>query len=143
MSVGSVAVGDEVGGSFQALGPCQTQATLSLPGTYTFAWSYMTADPAGPGGDAFGVIVDSNRIQISDPGGASAQSGTRSFTAASTFGWFMNCTDCIGGSATAAITQVNFAAAVPEPETYALFAAGLVGLAARLKRRRTPASATA
>src|SRR4030095_11742070 len=47
------------GGFFQTLGPCQLQVTNSLPGSYTFSWSYLTADTAGPGGDIFGVIVDS------------------------------------------------------------------------------------
>ena len=124
------------GGFFQTLGPCQLQVTRNLPGTYTFSWSYLTSDAAGPGGDLFGVIVDSNRIQLSDPGGANAQSGTSTFAANSSFGWFVNCTDCIGGSATATISRFAFAAAVPEPETYALMLAGVLGLAARLNGRR-------
>jgi hypothetical protein len=121
------------GGFFQTLGPCQLQATISMPGTYSFSWSYLTSDDAGPGGDLFGVIVDSTRIQLSDPGGANAQSGTRTFAAGSSFGWFINCTDCIGGSATSTISQFAFAAAVPEPESYALMVAGVVALAARIK----------
>jgi hypothetical protein len=125
------------GGFFQTLGPCQLQVTANLPGTYSFAWSYLTSDAAGPGGDIFGVVVDSTRIAVSDPGGATAQSGTRSFQASSSFGWFMNCTDCIGGSATSTISQFNFTAAViPEPETYLLMIAGALGLAARLRARR-------
>lgn len=128
------------GGFFQTLGPCQLQVTRSLPGTYSFSWAYLTSDSAGPGGDIFGVIVDSSRIQLSDPGGANAQSGARTFAAASSFGWFINCTDCIGGSATATISQFNFtAAAVPEPETYALMLVGVLGLLARPRRgRREP-----
>jgi PEP-CTERM motif-containing protein len=128
------------GGFFQTLGPCQLQVTRNLPGTYAFSWSYLSSDAAGPGGDLFGVIVDSNRIQLSDPGGANAQSGTRTFAANSSFGWFINCTDCIGGSATSTISQFAFAAAVPEPETYALMVAGVLGLIARLKRHRRPGS---
>ena len=124
------------GGFFQTLGPCQLQVTRSLPGTYSFSWSYLSSDAAGPGGDLFGVLVDSNRIQLSDPGGPNAQSGTRTFAANSSFGWFINCTDCIGGSATSTISQFTFAAAVPEPETYALIVAGVLALAARLKGRR-------
>src|SRR5437764_754447 len=112
------------GGFFQTLGPCQLQVLRSLPGSYSFSWSYLSSDLAGPGGDLFGVIVDSTRIQLSDPGGANAQSGTRTFAANSSFGWFINCTDCIGGSATSTISQFTFAAAVPEPETYALMLAG-------------------
>jgi hypothetical protein len=123
------------GGFFQTLGPCQLQVTLNMPGTYSFSWSYLTSDEAGAGGDPFGVIVDSTRIQLSDPGGANAQSGTRMFAATSSFGWFINCSDCIGGSATATISQFGLAAAVPEPETYALMVVGVLGLVARLRGR--------
>ncbi len=125
-----------VGGVYGFIGPCQVQATIALAGVYSFSWSYLTGDDAGPAGDIFGVIVDSNRIQLSDPGGAIAQSGTRTFSATSSFGWFMNCTDCIGGSATATIGNFSAVAAVPEPETYALLAAGLGMLGAVVRRRR-------
>jgi len=124
------------GGFFQTLGPCQLQVTINTPGTYSFSWSYLSSDDAGPGGDPFGVIVDSTRIQLSDPGGADAQSGTASFAASSSFGWFVNCSDCIGGSATVTISQFALAAAIPEPETYALIIAGVMGLAARRAGRR-------
>ncbi|HEX2539699.1 MAG TPA: PEP-CTERM sorting domain-containing protein [Caldimonas sp.] len=107
-----------------------------MPGIYSFSWSYLTTDTAGPGGDLFGVLVDSSRVLLSDPGGANAQSGMRTFAAASSFGWFLNCTDCIGGSATATISQFDFmAAAIPEPETYALLLAGALGLVARSRGR--------
>lgn len=130
------------GGFFQTLGPCQLQVTTNLAGTYSFSWSYLTSDTAGPGGDIFGVIVDSTRVQLSDPGGANAQTGTRTFAANSSFGWFLNCSDCIGGSATSTVSQFTFAAAVPEPETYALIVAGVLALVVRLKfpNRRRPLS---
>jgi len=124
------------GGFFQTLGPCQLQVSVNLPGTYTFSWSYLTSDNAGPGGDLFGVIVDSTRIVLSDSGGANAQAGTRTFAAGSSFGWFINCTDCIGGSASATISQFAFAQAVPEPETYALLVAGALATAVGVRRRR-------
>ena len=124
------------GGFFQTLGPCQLQVTVNVPGTYSFSWAYQTSDSAGPGGDLFGVIVDSTRILLSDSGGANAQSGTRTFAAGSSFGWFINCTDCIGGSASATISQFAFARAVPEPETYALLIAGALLTAADVRRRR-------
>jgi hypothetical protein len=123
-----------VGGTYAFAGPCQVQATIGLGGIYNFSWSYLTSDPSGPAGDIFGVIVDSNRIQLSDPGGPQAQSGTSSFTSESSFGWFTNCTDCIGGSASATVT--NLVVAIPEPETYALMLAGAFALAARLKQGR-------
>ena len=111
--------------------------TTNLPGTYSFNWSYATSDTAGPGGDPFGVIVDSTRISLTDAAGANSQSGTESFEAASSFGWFINCSDCIGGSATATISPFTFVAAIPEPETYALMIAGVLGIAVRVRRRRS------
>jgi hypothetical protein len=114
--------------------PCQTQATIGLAGSYNFEWSYVTFDADGPAGDIFGVVVDGVRISLSDPGGPLVQTGNRSFDATSSFGFFLNCTDCLGGQATATVS--SFAAAVPEPSTYALMLAGLLGMSALYHRRR-------
>lgn len=127
------------GGIYQVLGPCQLQVTIGLPGTYTFHWDYATSDGAGPGGDIFGVLVDSVRTALSDPGGAIGQSGNASFTVASSFGWFVNCTDCIGGSASATVTSFAFAQAIPEPSTYVLMAGGLLGIGLAAQRRQRDA----
>jgi len=124
------------GGFFQTLGPCQLQVTTHLPGTYSFSWSYLTNDAAGPGGDLFGVIVDSTRIPLSDSLGAPAQSGTSTFAANSSFAWYINCSDCVGGSATSTISRFTFAAAVPEPQTYALLLPGVLAVVAWGGRRR-------
>ena len=124
------------GGVWQVLAsPCQLQVTLNTPGTYTFDWSYVTADPDGAGGDLFGVIVDGNRIALSDIGGAIAQTGSASFVASSSFGWLMNCTDCTGGFATATISGFELAP-IPEPGSLALLLAGLVTVGALKQRRR-------
>lgn len=125
------------GATYAVLGPCDTMATLARNGTYSFHWSYLTADDAGPAGDIFGVIINGNFMALSDPGGPITQSGNASFAASSSFGWFVNCTDCIGGAATATITNFAFAQAVPEPSTYALMLSGIValGLIGRRKRR--------
>ncbi len=126
-----------VGSTYGFAGPCQLQTTIGLAGTYTFHWSYSTADDGGPGGDIFGVLVNGSQVQLSDPGGPIMQSGDRTFSASSSIGWFVNCTDCIGGAATATITNFAVAQAVPEPSTYALMLSGVgaLGLLARRKRR--------
>jgi hypothetical protein len=128
------------GGVYSTLSsPCELRATLAWAGTVTFTWAYTTADAAGPGGDIFGVIVDGAHIALSSLGGAVTQGGTRSFTSASNFGWFVNCTDCITGAATVLVSNVS---AVPEPASSALWLGGLAGLAGlRSALRRSAVSA--
>jgi hypothetical protein len=116
--------------------PCQVQATINLPGTYSFNWAYVTTDVDGPAGDILGVMVNGTRLALSDLGGAQSQSGTASFVASASFGWMLNCTDCTGGAAAATISNFNFAP-VPEPAPAALLLGGLLALAtARLLRNR-------
>ena len=124
------------GGVYSTLtSPCQLQVTLNLPGTYSFNWSYATADADGPGGDIFGVVVDGTRIAVSDLGGAVGQLGSASFVAGSSFGWFLNCTDCIGGIATATVSSFVLSP-VPEPASQALLLAGGAAVAGVVAARR-------
>lgn len=123
------------GGVYATLpGPCEVRALLLQGGDYRFDWAYASADGAGPAGDIFGVVVDGQVSALSDPGGAVSQSGSRLYTASSSFGWFLNCTDCTGGNAT--VTLSNFSTtAVPEPASALLMLAGLAGAGA-LRRWR-------
>ncbi|NUZ06857.1 PEP-CTERM sorting domain-containing protein [Piscinibacter koreensis] len=125
-----------VGGVYGELGPCQLRVTIQLNGMYTFNFDYTTTDFDGPLGDIFGVLVDGMPIMLSDPGGGNSQSGHASFTAMSSFGFFIDCTDCVEGRATVVISDFWF---VPEPSSTALLLAGALGWGAlRLRRRETP-----
>lgn len=126
------------GGEFGVIGPCELRVMLQMNGMYTFTFNYSTIDFDGVMGDLFGVLVDGQRFILSDPGGGLDQSGRMSYTAMSSFGFFINCTDCIEGPATVRITDFSF---VPEPSSTALLLAGALGWGALRVRRRERASA--
>jgi hypothetical protein len=116
------------GAQYSVLSGCELDVMVSpISGTFTFDWAYLTADSGGPAGDIFGVIVDGAHISLSDLGGAIGQSGHSTYVATSSFGWFINCTDCIEGAATATVTNVGF---VPEPSSLALILAAGIGAGA-------------
>lgn len=119
------------GGTYGVLGPCEIDVVTTVASPFRFDFSYNTGDADGPPGDIFGVLVDGMHIQLSDPGGPVTQTGTRSYVATTSFGWFVNCSDCIGGAAT---TAVSGFATVPEPGGLPLALAGFG--AAWLVRRR-------
>jgi hypothetical protein len=120
-----------VGGAFQVIGPCEISVVTTVANPFVFDFDYSTLDSAGPAGDIFGVIVDGVHIALSDPGGPNAQTGHRQFAATSSFGWFINCTDCTGGAAS---TTIGDFATVPEPGSVALL--GLAAVAWGVARRR-------
>jgi hypothetical protein len=116
---------------------CEVRFTHSVTGfvSFSFHWDYLSLDAAAAQLDQFGLLLDGLKVDLSDPGaGLHSQAGDFSFTAVNSFGWFMNCGDCAGGSASATISA--FSAAVPEPtSTSLILVAMLSGLAAL---RRTP-----
>lgn len=135
--IGSDSSSGCTGASYGVAGSCELRVSLNQPGIYSFDYSYVSLDSDGPGGDLFGVVVNGTRVlpQISDPGGAVAQIGTRSFTATSSFAFFLNCTDCLGGKSTVTISNFNVSP-IPEPSTLALWLAGGVAAGGMAWRRR-------
>jgi hypothetical protein len=85
------------------------------------------------------VLINGIRVLLSDPGSAINQSGHISVAANNTFGWYINCTDCIEGAATATITNFVAGLAVPEPGTMALIGFGVAAVAFTRRQRRVPA----
>jgi len=107
-------------GCTSGINTCEIDFTHTAGLLFKFHWTYNTADD--PGFDPFGVLVDGNKITLATVNGTS---GDFAIGAKSTFGWFINCTDCTSGAATAVIT--GFVAA-PEPASLLLLALGLVTL---------------
>jgi hypothetical protein len=114
------------------IGGCQMSWSHIGPVNLAFNWSFSTAD-ISPQYDSFGMLVDGVRIELVANGGDVTQSGHAVANAVSSFGWYINCSDCTGGAAMATISSVS---AVPEPTSMALMALGIAALVARAASRR-------
>jgi hypothetical protein len=113
-------------------GGCEIDFTTAVVGQVSFHWAYATADIT-PQYDEFGVIVDGVRTELVANGGDLTQGGNFSAAVHTSFGWYINCTDCTGGAATATLSNL---AAVPESSTAVLLPLGLAALAFMRRRVR-------
>lgn len=96
-------------------GPCEIRfVTANIANPFIFDWSYLSRDSAG----------------------AIAQSGHLLVAANNSFGWYVDCTDCIEGAAVATITNFQ-AVIVPESGVIALLGMGIVAAGFARSRKLT------
>ena len=107
--------------------------TQTIFGTF----GYSTAD--GARYDTAGYIVKGNRVQLTNDGGQKSQNGGFSFlvNAGDEYGFYVDTTDNVYGRGNIAVMSNAFAAAVPEPATWAMMflGFGMIGAAVRYRRR--------
>jgi len=102
----------------------------------SFRGEYFTSDIDSPRDDPAGFLLNGVFTQLSDDFGDDFQTDDYSFhvNAGDIFGFRIFSTDSCCGSATGSVSNFEVTP-VPEPETYALFMAGL-GLMGFIARRR-------
>lgn len=104
--------------------------TVSSTGTYSFLWSYTTADPDGAYWDQAGYVVNGIYTYLVSSGYAANGSLSVLLNAGDSFGFFIHSLDGIFGRG-----QIQVVA-TPIPAPIVLLATGLIGLLA-IGRRRT------
>ncbi|MEW5789658.1 MAG: FxDxF family PEP-CTERM protein [Pseudomonadota bacterium] len=118
-------------------GPDYTDFTITAVqgGMVSFDWAYLNGDIDGSSLDPFGYLLNGAFEQLTADNDSGAQNGSASFMVAAgdNFGFRIYSTDSVLGSSYATVR--NFAAPVPEPETYAMMLAGLALLGVAAKRR--------
>jgi hypothetical protein len=135
----SLTSSDFADGIPRALSLLDYSVHVSQDTTFSFSWQYVTDDNSSSN-DTFSYAVSGQAVQLSaNNTGAYDDPQTGSATilvhGGQTFSFQMASLDGIYGAATATVSQFSATPAVPEPEGYQLALAGLVGVAALMRRQ--------
>jgi len=123
--------GDNQSGAF---GETLFSITMPTNTTLTFGWTYKTFDCCGSFWDPAGYEINGTEYQLSPPSSVAGFSGsgvtTVNLTAGQQFGFYVDTADNFAGPATLSVGATE----APEPSSFALLAAGLLGLAGLFRR---------
>ena len=107
-------------------------------GLVSFDWDYSTTDSLGPTFDPFGYLLNGAFTQLTNDGGANAQSGSTAFAvlAGDVFGFDQQATDSCCGPGVTTISGFSAPSAIPVPAAVWLFGSGLLGLVGIARRKK-------